>query len=92
VALIECALPEAQNWQHVTIPPGPGYKLAGGQDVSLITVEVLNKETGKIGTMPVAVNPVFLRGDNSPVMLDYLQRIIDPRQRPVLKPISISPR
>ncbi|MCL7421635.1 MAG: hypothetical protein M8364_12105 [Methylobacter sp.] len=60
--------------------------------MSLITVEVLNKETGKIGTMPVAVNPTFLRRDNSPVMLDYLQRIIDPRQRPVLKPISISPR
>jgi len=60
--------------------------------VSLITVEVLDKETGKVRDVPVAVNPMFLRGDNPPDMLDYIQRIIDPRHKPVLKPLKIMPR
>jgi hypothetical protein len=72
--------------------PDPGYNLAGGQNVSLITVEVLDKETGKVKAMPVAVNPTFLRRDDSPDMLDYIQRIIDPRHKPVLKPLRITER
>jgi hypothetical protein len=72
--------------------PDPGYNLAGGQNVSLITVEVLDKETGKVKAMPVAVNPTFLRRDDPPDMLDYIQRIIDPRHKPVLKPLRITER
>lgn len=60
--------------------------------MSLITVEVLDKETGKVRDIPVAVNPRFLRRNNQPDMLDYIQRIIDPRHKPVLKPLKITPR
>jgi hypothetical protein len=60
--------------------------------VSLITVEVLDKETGKVRAIPVAVNPMFLKRDNPPDMLEYIQRIIDPRHKPVLKPLRITPR
>lgn len=68
---------------------GSGYNLTGLTEVPLVDIECVDTESGEMSVVAVSVPPKLLQKPLPPFLFEYIQRKVDPRRSPALKPVRI---